>query len=72
MAEKDQLESVEETSRRLAVSSFTVRRLVKAGQVRAVRVGRRLLIPGSEIERVVTSGCGKHAAAQMHAGAVKT
>ena len=61
MAEKDQLESVKETSRRLAVSSFTVRRLVKAGQVRAVRVGKRLLIPDSEIARIVASGCGKHA-----------
>jgi excisionase family DNA binding protein len=69
MAEQDRLESIEETSRRLAVSSFTVRRLVKAGQVRAVRVGKRLLIPGSEIERIIASGCGKHAGAQMHAEA---
>jgi len=69
MAEKDQLESVQETSRRLAVSSYTVRRLVKAGHVRAVRVGKRLLIPGSEIERIITSGCGKHAGEPMHAEA---
>lgn len=60
--EKERLESIEETSRRLAVSSFTVRRLVKANQLRAVRVGKRVLIPEREIERVVAQGCGKHAA----------
>jgi excisionase family DNA binding protein len=59
--EKERLESVEEASRRLAVSGFTVRRLVKAKQLRAVRVGKRVLIPGSEIERVIAEGCGKHA-----------
>jgi excisionase family DNA binding protein len=62
VAEKDRLTSVSETSERLAVSSFTLRRLIKAGQVRAVRVGKRVLIPGSEIERIIASGCGKHAA----------
>jgi excisionase family DNA binding protein len=69
MAEKDQLESVEETSRRLAISSYTVRRLVKAGHVRSVRVGRRVLIPGSEVERVIASGCGKYANGEARAGA---
>lgn len=56
-----QLLSVEEASRRLAVSTFTTRRLIKARQLRAVRVGRRVLIPASEIERGITEGCGKHA-----------
>jgi len=65
MAEKDQLESVEGTARRLAVSSLRWRRLVKAGQVRAVRIGYRVLIPGSEIERIIASGCGKHASEAM-------
>jgi len=58
--ERDQLQSVEESSRRLAVSSFTVRRLIKSNHLRAVRVGKRLLIPESEIERVIAQGCGKH------------
>jgi len=62
MAETEEhLESVGEASRRLSVSTFTTRRLVKAGQIRAVRVGKRVLIPASEIERVIAEGCGKHA-----------
>ena len=58
---KDRLASVEESSRRLSVSTFTTRRLIKTKQLRAVRVGKRVLIPESEIERVIAQGCGKHA-----------
>ena len=57
----ERLESVEAVSRRLSVSTFTTRRLIKAKQLRAVRVGKRVLIPESEIERVIAQGCGKHA-----------
>jgi excisionase family DNA binding protein len=63
MPEKDTLQSVTETSRRLAISVRTMRRLIKAKQVRAVRVGYRVLIPGSEIDRIISSGCGKRAEA---------
>ena len=59
---QERLESVEEVSRRLSVSTFTTRRLIKANQLRAVRVGKRVLVPQSEIERVMVQGCGKHAA----------
>jgi excisionase family DNA binding protein len=62
--ENEKLHSVEETGGKLAVSSFTVRRLIKAGEMRAVRVGKRVLIPGSEIERIIAEGCGKHASAR--------
>jgi excisionase family DNA binding protein len=62
MAElQEQLRSVEEASRRLAVSVYTTRRLIKAKQLRAVRVGKRVLVPESEVERVMAQGCGKHA-----------
>lgn len=61
MQTQEGLASVEETSKRLSVSTFTTRRLIKAGQLRAVRVGKRVLIPESEIARVITQGCGKHA-----------
>ena len=60
--EPERLESVEGTAKRLAVSSFTVRRLIKTKQLRAVRVSKRVLVPQSEIERVIAQGCGKHAA----------
>ena len=58
---QQQLRSVDEVSRRLAVSTFTTRRLIKAKQLRAVRVGKRVLIPEAEIARVIAEGCGKHA-----------
>lgn len=58
----EQLRSVEEASQMLAVSTFTTRRLIKAKQLRAVRVGKRVLISDAEIERVMREGCGKHAA----------
>jgi excisionase family DNA binding protein len=62
MAEtQERLQSVEEVSKRLAISSFTTRRLIKAKQLRAVRLGKRVLVPESEIERVIAEGCGKRA-----------
>jgi len=54
------LRAIDEASRRLGVSTFTTRRLIKAKQLRAVRVGKRVLVPESEINRVITEGCGKH------------
>lgn len=58
---QERLASVEEASRRLSVSTFTTRRLIKAKHLRAVRVGKRVLVPESEIERVIAQGCGRHA-----------
>ena len=55
---ENRLESIAEASKRLGVSTFTTRRLIKAKQLRAVRVGKRVLIPESEIERVISQGCG--------------
>jgi excisionase family DNA binding protein len=57
----ERLSSVEEASVRLGISTFTMRRLIKARQVRSVRIAKRVLIPESEIERIVVQGCGKHA-----------
>ena len=58
---QERLASIEEASKKLSVSTFTTRRLIKAKQLRAVRVGKRVLVPLSELERVMTQGCGKHA-----------
>lgn len=58
---QERLQSVEEVSKRLAISSFTTRRLIKTKHLRAVRVGKRVLVPESEVERVIAEGCGKHA-----------
>ena len=62
MAENDErLNDIEEASKRLSVSTFTTRRLIKAGQLRAVRIARRVLIPEKEILRAMREGCGRHA-----------
>jgi len=37
-----------------SVSTWTVRKKIKSGEIRAVRIGRRVLIPESEIERIAT------------------
>jgi len=58
---QERLEPVEAASRRLSVSTFTTRRLIKSKQIRAVRIGKRVLVPESEIQRVIAEGCGKHA-----------
>ena len=61
MAENDErLNDIEEASKRLSVSTFTTRRLIKAGQLRAVRIARRVLIPEKEILRAMREGCGRH------------
>jgi len=58
---QDRLASVEEASQRLGVSTFTTRRLIKAGQLRAVRISKRVMIPETEIARVISQGCGERA-----------
>lgn len=51
------LMTIQDAAQQLAVSTDSVRRMVKASQLRAVRVLRRVLIPVSEIQRVC-SGTG--------------
>ena len=53
------LQSVSTTAKQLGVSPFTVRRLIDAGELKAVNVGARVLIPMSEIERVMVHGAGR-------------
>lgn len=50
---------VSQTARELGVSTFSIRRLIKSGELKAVNVGARILIPGSELARVAAEGCGK-------------
>ena len=52
----DKLHDIRATALRLAVSPWTVRRLVDRGELRGVRVGRRVLISEREIVRVIRHG----------------
>jgi len=45
--------SVEEVANLLGLHVNTVRRAVWRGHVRAVRIGRRVLIPRAEVERLL-------------------
>lgn len=53
----NKLSGVDETSKRLGVSSATVRRKIKDGSIRTVRLGRRLLVPEDEVLRICSQGC---------------
>ncbi len=48
--EKDAYSKVE-TAERLGVGYVTLHRFIKAGELRTIRVGRRVLIPRLELER---------------------
>lgn len=62
---EEQLRSIDETSQRLGVSTFTTRRLIKTGSIKAVRISKRVMVRESEIERVIAQGCGKHASSAV-------
>ena len=51
--------AISAAARLFGVSPFTVRRLIAAGEIRAVNVGARRLIPATEVERVILHGAGK-------------
>ena len=50
------LKSIRQAADIWGVSIYTARRLAAAGFVRSVTVGRRRLIPETEIERVESNG----------------
>src|SRR2546422_9147789 len=55
-AMSNRLHSIAETAQAWGVSKDTVRRLLGSAKVRSVRIGRRVMIPADEIQRVCTEG----------------
>jgi excisionase family DNA binding protein len=51
-----------EASSVLGVSRDTLRRCVARGELRTVRISRRVMIPESEVRRVAEQGIGRYAA----------
>jgi excisionase family DNA binding protein len=47
---------LQEAQEMTGISHFTFRRMVKQRKIKAARVGRRLLIPVSELEKLVKPG----------------
>ena len=54
----DQLHSIRDAAARLAISPWTVRRLINRRDLQGVRVGRRVLISEKELLRVIRHGAG--------------
>jgi excisionase family DNA binding protein len=50
------LQPVKEAARRLGISIWTLRKKAYAGDVASVKIGVKLLIPESEIERLIREG----------------
>ena len=48
--------SFEEAEKATGVSRFTLRKFAKTGRLKVVRVGRRVVVPISELERMFSPG----------------
>jgi excisionase family DNA binding protein len=51
-----QLNDLETTAQRLAVSIWTIRRWVQTGQLASLKLGSRRLVAESEIQRAISQG----------------
>jgi excisionase family DNA binding protein len=51
-----QLNNLETTAQRLAVSIWTVRKWVQTGQLASLKLGARRLVAESEIQRAISQG----------------
>ncbi len=58
--QRTELISASQAAATLGVSVYTIRRLIDAGDLRAVRIRRRILIPRAEIERATVHGIGRN------------
>jgi excisionase family DNA binding protein len=56
--------TVEQTARELRIHPLTVRRAIKRGELPAVHVGRRVLIPRKALEDWLMRGVAPEAAAK--------
>lgn len=57
---------IPEAAQMLGVSVHTVRRLVGRGDIHAVNIGARRLVPTSEIERIMQRGAGQARPIKAH------
>jgi len=52
------LRSIRLSAEALGVSVFTIRRLIAAGQIKAVNIGSRVMVSEAELERAASQGVG--------------
>jgi excisionase family DNA binding protein len=65
-----QLITLGRAAEELQVSRDTLRRLAASGQLKIVRIPRRVLVPTSEIARIVEGGAGKYASQKAEKASV--
>jgi excisionase family DNA binding protein len=51
--------SIHVAAQRLGVSTFTIRRLIRDGALKSVRISRRVMVPARAIENAIENGCGR-------------
>lgn len=57
---QDQLLTLQQAADRLQISMSTIRRLINAGKLQAVRIGRNLRIRPADLEAYINEGVKKH------------
>jgi excisionase family DNA binding protein len=62
--DRAELLSVPEAAEILGVSVLTIRRLVTSGELRAVRIRKRVLIPRTEVNRATVHGLERSVSAR--------
>jgi excisionase family DNA binding protein len=50
------LNSIESGAKTLGISPWTARARIRRGDIRVVRIGRRVLIPSEELRRIIEHG----------------
>lgn len=51
------LYGVRESSERLGISRSLIRKLIRSGTLRSIRINRRVLIPAEAVQRLALRGC---------------
>jgi excisionase family DNA binding protein len=64
--------TVHETADRLRSSEHTIRRLIRSGELPALRVGQQYRIDGDELERWLFSDVSSHATRRPASGGAST
>ena len=50
------LQNIEEAANTLRLSPWTIRAYIRQGRIKPIRIGRRVLIEPSEIQRIIAEG----------------
>jgi excisionase family DNA binding protein len=63
--------SLEEVGQLFGISKDTLRRAAARGELRVIRISKRLLVPEEEVKRLSQEGLGRHLAKPARAGRLR-